>query len=120
MIRRSGVSAAVCASNTARVTPRRSAAGHKVSRQALKLAAAVRMASAVISGCPEEPDSPLHSGAPGLADAGGEGGWAAAGGKGVAAGVTEPVVRPGILNGNQLPSPACARTGAAMATVIAA
>src|ERR1700694_1232020 len=69
------------------------------------------MASAVISGCPEEPGSPLHSGGlPGVAGAGGRG----------AAGDTEPVVRPGILNGNQLPSAACAKTWPDMARVIAA
>src|SRR4029079_2441112 len=43
--------------------PRRAAAGHNRSMQAWKLAAAARIASAVISGGPEPPDSPLHSGA---------------------------------------------------------
>src|ERR1700684_4460781 len=69
------------------------------------------MASAVISGCPEEPDSPLHSGGlPGVADAGGKG----------AEGATEPVVRPGNLNGNQPPpSAACASTWPVSAKVMA-
>src|ERR1700730_16246695 len=103
MIRRSGVSAAVWASNTDGGTEPRSASGHSPARQAWKFAAAARMASAVISGCPEAPDSPLHSGVPDGADGLGRG----------AAGVTEPVVRPGNLNGTQPPSPACAQAGAA-------
>src|ERR1700730_15387556 len=103
MIRRSGVSAAVWASNTDGGTEPRSASAHSPSRQAWKFAAAARMASAVISGCPEAPDSPLHSGVPDGADAPGNG----------AAGATDPVVRPGILNGNQPPAAACAQAGAA-------
>src|SRR5262249_40042111 len=54
--------------------PRRAAAGHNRSMQPWKPAAAVRIASALISGWPEEPDSPLHCGT------------------GCAAGGSEPVV----------------------------
>src|SRR5262245_49965112 len=63
MIRRSGVSPARLASNTVRGTPRRSASGQSAARQPRKLAAAVRIACAVIKGWLEAPDSPLHSGA---------------------------------------------------------
>src|SRR5262245_29581732 len=63
MIRRSGVSPARLASNTARGTPRRSASGQSAARQPRKLAAAARIACAVIRGWLEAPDSPLQSGA---------------------------------------------------------
>src|SRR4029077_1795811 len=62
-MRRSGVSPATLASNTARLTPRRSACGQSPSRQLRKLAAAVRIACGGISGWLDAPDSPLHSGA---------------------------------------------------------
>src|SRR5262249_40450114 len=65
MIRRSGVSEAVCASGSARGTARRSASGQSDCKQVRKFAAAARIASAVINGWPEAPDSPLHSGAAG-------------------------------------------------------
>ena len=48
-------------SNTARLTPRRSASGYKRARQPRKSAAAARIAVAVIRGSPEVPDSPLQS-----------------------------------------------------------
>ena len=51
-------------SKLARLTPRRSACGHKPARQLPKSAAAARIASAVISGWPEAPDWPLHSRVP--------------------------------------------------------
>src|SRR5882672_4987579 len=82
MIRKSGVTPAVWASKLARVTPRRSAVGHSSSRQDRKFAAAARMASACMAGCPDEPDSPLHGS---TADAGPAGGASAVAG-------TEPVV----------------------------
>src|SRR5262252_10373014 len=47
-----------------RETPRRAASGHNPSRHEPKFAAAARMASEVMSGWPELPDCPLHSGAP--------------------------------------------------------
>src|SRR5262245_15033829 len=75
MIRRSGVSPARLASNTARETPRRSASGQSAARQPRKLAAAARIACAVIRGWLEAPDSPLQSGA----DASGAGAVGAAG-----------------------------------------
>src|SRR5262249_39527387 len=50
--------------------PRFCASGHRPSRQERKLAAAARMASAVISGWPDGPDSPLHSGAPDASEGG--------------------------------------------------
>src|SRR5215208_229508 len=62
MIRRSGVRPAVWASKIARGTPRRAASGHSPSRQERKFAACARIAWAVIRGCPDDPDSPLHSG----------------------------------------------------------
>src|SRR5262245_34862263 len=62
-MRRSGVSPARLAANTARGTPRRSASGQSAARQPRKLAAAARIACAVIRGWLEAPDSPLHSGA---------------------------------------------------------
>src|SRR5262245_55186909 len=64
MIRKSGVRSRVASSNVARDTPRRAASGHMPATQFGKLAAAVRIASAVISGWPEAPDSPLHSRVP--------------------------------------------------------
>src|SRR4051794_20196334 len=95
MIRRSGVRPLSCASKTARGMPRRDACGHNPSRQPAKLAAAWRMAPAPISGCPDDPDSPLHSGAaPG---APGVSGGAAVGAE------TEPVdPRPNSENGKPL------------------
>src|SRR5262245_11159619 len=77
MMRRSGVSPATLASNTSRGTPRCSASGQSSARQPWKLAAAARIACAVISGWPDAPDSPLHSGA---ADGAGPVGAAPAGG----------------------------------------
>src|SRR5262245_10320586 len=51
--------------------PRRAASGHMPATQLLKLAAASRIALAVISGWPEAPSSPLQGGAPpGLAACG--------------------------------------------------
>src|ERR1700719_1687120 len=61
----SGVRPATWVSKRARGTPRRAASGHRPARQLGKLAAAARMACAVMSGCPEAPDSPLHSGSEG-------------------------------------------------------
>ncbi len=104
MIRRSGVRPEVLASKAARETPRRSASGHSPSRQLRKLRAAARIASAVMVGWPDEPDSPLHSGAA-LAGAG-------AGG----AGVTAPVVWP-VVNSERMSKP-CPDTGAASAPVV--
>src|SRR5262249_42919330 len=71
MIRRSGVRPAVCATNSPRGTPRRSANGHSPSRQLRKPAAAARIASACMAGCPDAPDSPLHSVADAAGSAGG-------------------------------------------------
>jgi hypothetical protein len=64
MIRRSGSRPATLASNTAREMPRRIACGHSPARQLWKLAAAARIACAVISGWLEAPDSPLQSWVP--------------------------------------------------------
>src|SRR5215218_7492218 len=61
MMRRSGVSSRVWVSKLARATPRRAAKGHRLSTHAEKFAAELRIASAVMRGWPEEPDSPLHS-----------------------------------------------------------
>ncbi len=97
MIRRSGVRPAVAASKAARETPRRSASGHSPARQLPKLAAAARIASAVIVGWPDEPDSPLHSGA-------------ALAGAGTAGGVTVPVLWLGV-NSERRSKP-CPSTGA--------
>src|SRR5262249_9833937 len=87
MIRRSGVRPATLASNTARDTPRRSASGHSPARQLRKLAAAARIACAVISGGLEAPDSPLQSCTPAV-------------GAGAPA-----VVAPGALNSARISSP---------------
>src|ERR1700730_7962058 len=64
MMRRSGVRSRFGLSKVSRTTPRRAASGHKPTKQTLKFAAAARIASAVMSGWPEPPDCPLHSGAP--------------------------------------------------------
>src|SRR5712692_6689534 len=61
MIRRSGVRPLTYLLNDARVTPRLAASGNRPSRQFSKLAAAARMAEAVICGWPEAPSSPDHS-----------------------------------------------------------
>src|SRR3972149_1074213 len=61
MMRRSGVRPALAASKVARDTPRRAACGHWPAMQVEKLAAAARIASALMSGWPEVPASPLHS-----------------------------------------------------------
>src|SRR5438105_1601244 len=44
--------------------PRRAASGHRPATQLSKLAAASRIAAAVISGWPEAPSSPLQAAAP--------------------------------------------------------
>src|SRR5262249_60774375 len=67
MIRRSGVRPATLASNTARDTPRRSASGQSPARQLRKLAAAARIACAVLSGGLEAPDSPPQAWTPAVA-----------------------------------------------------
>src|SRR3982074_2886495 len=100
MMRRSGVSPARFVSYTAREMPRRSASGQRPARQPWKLAAALRMASAVIRGWPDEPDSPLHAGAAPDADAGG---------------VRVPVVVPAELNSERRSKP-WPSTGAVEAT----
>src|SRR5262249_26907177 len=64
MIRRSGVRSLVAVSKVARETPRRDASGHSPAMQFEKFAAAARIASEVINGCPDAPDSPLHSRVP--------------------------------------------------------
>src|ERR1700737_5244821 len=61
----SGVRPATWVSKSARGTPRRAASGHRPATQFGKLAAAARIACAVMSGCPEAPDSPLHCGSEG-------------------------------------------------------
>src|SRR6516165_1655730 len=96
MIRRSGVRPATLASNTARETPRRSVSGHSPARQLRKLAAAARIACAVISGSLEAPDSPLQS-------------WTAAVGAGAPA-----VFAPGAPNSVRMSNP-CPGAGAAQA-----
>src|SRR5437764_1492559 len=63
MMRRSGVSPAVKRSKLACETFRRAASGHIEATQLSKLAAASRIADALISGWPEAPSSPLHGGA---------------------------------------------------------
>jgi hypothetical protein len=111
MMRRSGVSPATLASNTALVTPRRSAKGQSPARQLRKFAAAARIASAVIKGWPEEPDSPLHSGT-------GADGEAADGGGGC---VTVPVAAGAELKlKRERMSKPCPSTGAAVAAVASA
>src|SRR5262245_19002843 len=75
MMRRSGVRSRVAASKVACDTPRRAASGHIPAMQFLKLAAAARIASAVIRGWPEAPDSPLHSGVPDCDGGGGAVAW---------------------------------------------
>src|SRR5215472_1192875 len=60
MMRRSGVSPAVKRSKFSRVILRRAASGHIPATQLEKLAAAWRIASAVIRGWPEAPSSPLQ------------------------------------------------------------
>src|SRR5262249_16629231 len=87
MIRRSGVRPATLASNTARDTPRRSASGQSPARQLRKLAAAARIACAVISGGFEAPGPPLQS-------------WTAAVGAGAPA-----AFAPGALNSVRMSSP---------------
>src|SRR5262249_39555587 len=71
MMRKSGVSPARLASKTDRETPRRSACGHRPARQLRKLAAAARIACAVLSGGLGAPDSPLHSCVPAVLAAAG-------------------------------------------------
>src|SRR5215472_5253773 len=74
MMRRSGVSPAVKRSKFSRVILRRAASGHIPATQLLKLAAASRIALAVIRGWPEAPSSPLQGigpVAPGTAACGG-------------------------------------------------
>src|SRR5947209_7889498 len=60
MIRRSGVSPAVNRSKFWREMLRRAASGHIAATQLSKLAAAWRIAAAVIRGWPEAPSSPLQ------------------------------------------------------------
>src|SRR5215475_1357063 len=60
MMRRSGVSPAVKRSKLSREMLRRAASGHIPATQLLKLAAASRIALAVIRGWPEAPSSPLQ------------------------------------------------------------
>src|SRR5690348_6421479 len=60
MMRKSGVRPAVKRSKFSRVRPRRAASGHMPATQLLKLAAASRIAFAVIRGLPEAPSSPLQ------------------------------------------------------------
>src|SRR5262252_6389305 len=60
MMRRSGVSPAVKRSKLSREMLRRVASGHIPATQVLKLAAASRIALAVIRGWPEAPSSPLQ------------------------------------------------------------
>ncbi len=94
MIRKSGVTPATAPSKAARLTPRCAAKGHKLSIQLPKLAAAARIASAVISGCPDDPDSPLHSGAGVAAGAVGPGEGDCTGVTIVAGGLIDPVAPP--------------------------
>src|SRR3954467_5460004 len=121
MIRRSGVSPAVTLSKASRVTPRRAASGHRPSTQLRKFAAEARIASAAISGWPEDPDSPLHSGAGADAEAGAEAGawtfWAAGAlaGATAAGGLIEPVDPPKIES-NLSPTD-CPKLGAAAAAL---
>ena len=61
-MRRSGVSPLVCRSKLSREMARLAASGHRPSTQVGKLPAAARIASRVISGWPDAPDSPVHSG----------------------------------------------------------
>src|SRR4051812_40166782 len=85
MIRRSGVRSRVAAVNVAREMCRFAASGHRLSRQAGKFAAAARIASAVIDGSPDAPDSPLQGSGAALGSAAGEiapvADWATAGTK---------------------------------------
>src|SRR3954447_26297571 len=60
MMRRSGVRPAVKRWKLACEMLRRAASGHIEATQLSKLAAASRIAEAVISGCPEAPSSPLQ------------------------------------------------------------
>jgi len=76
MMRRSGVSPAVKRWKLSWVMLRRAASGHMPATQVLKLAAASRIALAVIRGWPEAPSSPLQGVAEGLpGTAGGCAGW---------------------------------------------
>ncbi len=59
-MRKSGVSPAVKRSKLSREMLRRAASGHIPATQLLKLAAASRIALAVIRGWPEAPSSPLQ------------------------------------------------------------
>jgi hypothetical protein len=85
MIRRSGVRSRVAAVKVARAMCRFAASGHRLSRQLWKFAAAARIASAVIDGSPDAPDSPLHGRGAVLGRAAGEivpvADWAIAGAK---------------------------------------
>src|SRR5438105_9330204 len=67
MMRRSGVRPAVKRSKLACEILRRAASGHTEATQVSKLAAASRIADAVISGWPEAPSSPLQGGGASLA-----------------------------------------------------
>src|SRR2546423_6477257 len=67
MMRRSGVRPAVKRSKLACEILRRAASGHIEATQLAKLAAASRIADAVISGWPEAPSSPLQGGGAPLA-----------------------------------------------------
>src|SRR6266849_802804 len=106
MIRRSGVRPAVAASKAARETPRRSASGHSPARQLRKLRAAARIASAVMVGWPDEPDSPLHSGA-------------ALAGAGATGGVTAPVLWPGVNSERSKPCPSAGPASAPLVNAAA-
>ncbi len=75
-MRRSGARSAVNRSKLACEMPRRAASGQKPAMQRSKFAADRRIASAVISGWPEAPSSPLHGFAPLAA------GWGAGAGAG--------------------------------------
>src|ERR1700721_1424672 len=77
MMRRSGLRPAVKRWKLSCVMLRRAASGHIEATQLSKLAAASRIAPAVIRGWPEAPSSPLHGSGPLLA-AGAAPGWAEA------------------------------------------
>src|SRR4051794_3092188 len=84
MIRRSGARPRVAAVKVAREMCRFAASGHRLSRQVWKFPAAARIASAVIEGSPDAPDSPLQ-GSGAVLEAAGEivpvADWAIAGAK---------------------------------------
>src|ERR1700722_15111933 len=85
MMRRSGLRPTVKRWKLSCVMLRRAASGHIEATQLSKLAAASRIAPAVIRGWPEAPSSPLHGSGPLLA-AGAAPGWGEAPGGGGGAG----------------------------------